>query len=145
MQCAKTLVADTQTASLKCLHRHSQLHTFSVSAAPNCPEFGRDVRRLAWMALALFSLALFFLFFWRIPAHWRASLTLPISEWHAALNFCTRQIWSVVFSPTRSGVTACTSVWLSRCRLYPDSALHVSSPAPRHSRPSSTESWDLIG
>lgn len=40
LQCAGTLVADTQTASLKCLHGHSQLHTFSVSAAPNCPKFG---------------------------------------------------------------------------------------------------------
>lgn len=60
LQCARTLVADTQTASLKCLHRHSQLHTFSVSCAPNCPKFGRNVRRLAWMAFALF------FFFWQI-------------------------------------------------------------------------------
>lgn len=54
LRCARTSVTDTQTASLKCLHRRSQLHTFSVSAASNCPKFGRDVRRLAWMALARF-------------------------------------------------------------------------------------------
>lgn len=104
LQCARTLVADTQSASLKCFHRRSQLHTFSVSAAPNCPKFGHDVRRLAWMALALF-------FFGEFSSLERLSLsaygTLP---WISALA----SFW--VLSLAQRGQERCpVCLYLSHC------------------------------
>lgn len=126
LQCARTLVADTQTASLKCLHRRSQLHTFSVSAAPNCPEFGRDVRRLAWMALALF---FFFLFFFgescslesesdspnQCMAHCPKFLhspafqrrLQPIEVRNDGMSVCTRSCWLIFFNCSFISHTDC--------------------------------------